>query len=255
MQVLADQPTCGMVGKVSDYQTRSGTCLRIDGSGQLQSRENHTESPVMAQPEARNDTRPDTRTRILDVAQAGVVAKGFDATSIDEITTEAGISRAGFFYHFPDKSALALALLERYVAEEEVMFDALEARASDLSDDPLQQLLIFLRLLSEALSDMPNGHPGCIVATAAYQDRLFDRSVGAANRAACLNWRRRFRTMLDRVAERTPPADAVDLDDLADTICTTVEGGIVMAKAMADPGLTARQVLVLRGFLKRTFAA
>jgi hypothetical protein len=57
---------------------------------------------------------------------------------------------------------------------------------------------------------MPNGHPGCIVATAAYQDRLFDRSVGAANRAACLNWRRRFRAMLDRVAERTPPADAVD---------------------------------------------
>ena len=34
------------------------------------------------------------------------------------------------------------------------------------------------------IEDMPNGHPGCVVATAAYQDRLFDRDVREANRRA-----------------------------------------------------------------------
>ena len=50
-----------------------------------------------------------TRSRILDVAQEAVLAKGFDATSIDEIVASAEITRSGFFYHFRDKNALHLA--------------------------------------------------------------------------------------------------------------------------------------------------
>ena len=45
-----------------------------------------------------------TRDRIMDVAEASVLAKGFAATSIDEILYEAGITKSGFFYHFRDKT-------------------------------------------------------------------------------------------------------------------------------------------------------
>ena len=41
-----------------------------------------------------------TRERILDVAEASVLAKGFGATSIEELIAEAGITKSGFFYHF-----------------------------------------------------------------------------------------------------------------------------------------------------------
>ena len=198
-------------------------------------------------------SRPDTRTRILDAAQDAVLAKGFDATSIDEIAAEVGISRAGFFYHFPDKNALALALIERHIVVEDAIFDGLEARAADVSDDPLQQVLIFLRLLAELLLDMPNGHPGCLVAVAAHQDRLFDADVRAANRRAALGWRARVRAGLERAAERHPPAEAIDLDDLADMVTVVVEGGIVLSKALRDPQAAGRQILVLRSFLKRHF--
>lgn len=47
-----------------------------------------------------------TRSRILDIAEASVLEKGFEATSIEEIVTGAEISRSGFFYHFKDKTAL-----------------------------------------------------------------------------------------------------------------------------------------------------
>ena len=39
----------------------------------------------------------ETRQRILDVAQDAVLAKGFDATSIDEIVANAEITKSGFF--------------------------------------------------------------------------------------------------------------------------------------------------------------
>jgi AcrR family transcriptional regulator len=71
-----------------------------------------------------------TREQILDAAQSAVLAKGFSGTSIDELIAAVGISKSGFFYHFRDKSDLAKALLERYIAEDDRIFDALEAQAS-----------------------------------------------------------------------------------------------------------------------------
>lgn len=110
----------------------------------------------------------ETRRRIMDVAQDAVLAKGFDATSIDEIVASAELTKSGFFYHFRDKNALALALIERHIDVENQLFDDLLERARDLADDPLQRALIALKLLAELIEDMPNGHPGCVVATAVY---------------------------------------------------------------------------------------
>ena len=196
---------------------------------------------------------PDTRARILDIAQEAILQKGFDATSIEEIVAAAEITKGGFFYHFPDKNALARALIERHIAVEDQIFDDLWARARDLHDDPLHAMLIGLKLLAEMLADMPNGHPGCIVATAAYQDRLFDAEVRELNRRAVLGWRARFRAMFDEIAALYPPREEVDLDALADMVSTVVEGGIVMSKSLGEPHMIVGQVLLLRQFLRQMF--
>ena len=195
----------------------------------------------------------ETRTRILDVAQDAVLAKGFDATSIEEIVASAEITKSGFFYHFRDKNALALALINRHIEIEDRLFDDLLARAQELTDDPLQGALIGLKLLAELIEDMPGGHPGCIVATAAYQDRLFDKNVRAANQRAVIGWRRRFRALFDDVAAVYPMNDTVDLDHLADMVSSVVEGGIVMSRAVGDPLITSQQVMLLRSYVKLLF--
>ena len=42
----------------------------------------------------------DTRDRLLSLAEAAVLEKGFASTSIDELIAAAGITKSGFFYHF-----------------------------------------------------------------------------------------------------------------------------------------------------------
>ncbi|QFT96052.1 Transcriptional regulator AcuR [Roseovarius sp. THAF8] len=197
--------------------------------------------------------RPSHREKLLDIAQDSILAKGFDATSIDEIVAAADITRGGFFYHFADKNALALALIERHVIFEDQIFDDLFARAAELSDDPLHRALIGLKLLAELLEDMEAGHPGCIVATAAYQERLFNQAVRDANRRAVLGWRRRFREMFDEIAKVYPPQEEVDLNALADFVSTVVEGGIVIAKSLGEPKMTAGQVMLLRQYIRLLF--
>src|SRR5690349_22749646 len=83
-----------------------------------------------------------TRERLLDVAYDSITQKGFAATSVEELVEAAGITKSGFFYHFKDKSDLARQLFERFLAEDEGIIDTLVRRARELSDDPLQSMLI-----------------------------------------------------------------------------------------------------------------
>lgn len=196
----------------------------------------------------------DTRTRILDAAHAAVIAKGFGATSIEELIAETGLSKSGFFYHYKDKTELAKALLTRYLEEDERVYDDVFARARALVDDPLQVLLLGLRFLADTMADMPNGHPGCLVAVSCYYERIFDRGVQAINREGALRWRKRFRAMFDDVSAVYPPREPLDGDEFADMISTVIEGGIVMAKALDDPQCLSRQIMALRTFVKLLFA-
>lgn len=194
-----------------------------------------------------------TRQRILDAAQDAILAKGFTGTSIDELIAECGLSKGGFFYHFRDKNDLAKALLSRYIAEDERVFDDVFDRAAALVDDPLQRFLLGLRFLADVMGDMPNGHPGCIVAIACYQERMFDAELKRLNQQAAFLWRARFRAMLEAIGRRYRPREPVDPDDLADMVATIIEGGIVMSKAFDDPQSLKRQILSFRLMVQALF--
>lgn len=203
------------------------------------------------------ETRPrrgsETRERILDIAETAVLEKGFAATSIEELFAAVGITKGGFFYHFKDKSDLAQALLRRYIERENALFDELFARADELNEDPLHGFLVALKLLAEVMADLPNAHPGCLVASVCYQDQLFKREVRELNAAGVLGWRRRFRERFDLIAERYPPRIEVDLDHLADMLAALADGGIVLSKVTKDKTLLPAQFMLYRDFVRAVF--
>ena len=67
-------------------------------------------------PRPRRDETPETGTRILDVAEALVQTRGFNAFSYAHVAAELDITTASLHYHFPGKAALGQALMERYTA-------------------------------------------------------------------------------------------------------------------------------------------
>jgi TetR/AcrR family transcriptional regulator, transcriptional repressor for nem operon len=84
--------------------------------------------------------KSETRERLLALAESAVLAKGFAATSIDELIAAAGISKSGFFYHFKDKSELAKGLLLRYLEQDREVLENIFRRGDALNEDPLQFL-------------------------------------------------------------------------------------------------------------------
>lgn len=54
---------------------------------------------------------PDTKTRILEVAEQLFAAQGFDGTGIDQIAREVGITKSVIYYHYRNKEAILDALI------------------------------------------------------------------------------------------------------------------------------------------------
>ncbi len=70
-------------------------------------------------------SRPtDTRSRIIWAAEDVVIRDGVAKLTLDAAAHEAGVSKGGVLYHFPTRSALVAAMVERFV----VSFDADLAR-------------------------------------------------------------------------------------------------------------------------------
>ena len=196
-----------------------------------------------------------TRERILDVAYEAIVQKGFAATSIEELVEAAGITKSGFFYHFRDKNDMARQLFERFLAEDEAIVDTLVSRARELSDDPLQSFLIFLNLYAQMMDDMETLHPGCRVASVAYQERMFDSELKQMNIDYILRMRRRFADWIGEVSATHPPSADVDFDALADNLTVIVEGAIVLSRSLQDQGMMGRQTRLFRNHIKLIFRA
>jgi len=195
----------------------------------------------------------DTRERLLELAEAAILEKGFSATSIDELIAAAGITKSGFFYHFKDKNELAKELMQRYIATNDAILDDIMRRADELNDDPLHGFLVSLKLFAELLADLPGGHPGCLVASFCYQDQMFSGDIRELTRAGVEGWRKRFRDRLEKISERYPPRIPVNIDELADMANALVDGGIIMTKVFKDATILPKQVLLYRDLIRMIF--
>ncbi|HEX7026457.1 MAG TPA: TetR/AcrR family transcriptional regulator [Gammaproteobacteria bacterium] len=194
-----------------------------------------------------------TREKILEIAEGLILQKGFAGTSIDDILRETGITKGGFFYHFNGKNDLARHLLLRYLENDQRFFNALFERAQTLSEDPLQQMLIFLKLLAEEMANLPDTHPGCLVASFAYESQQVDATVRELNRRGLQSWRETFQTQLDLVAARYPARTEVSAVELADMLSAIIEGGIVLSKVYADQAILVQQLLHYRTYIRFLF--
>ena len=196
-----------------------------------------------------------TRERILACAEKLILQQGFTATSIEEILDRAAITKGGFFYHFEGKNGLARALIERYHEQDDKVFSGLFEQADSLSEDPLHQLLIFLKLLADMMGGMEETHPGCLVASFTYENQQFDGEIREMMKSGIIAWREMITQRLERVDTDYPNTSDVSIETLADMFTSSIEGGIILSRAFNDKQLLVDQILAYRSFLRILFGA
>ena len=80
----------------------------------------------------------ETRLRILEAAEECFARYGYDATGVAEICRRAGVTKGGFYHHFPSKQALFLELLDSWLADLDTGLAAARAGANTVPEGLVQ---------------------------------------------------------------------------------------------------------------------
>jgi AcrR family transcriptional regulator len=163
----------------------------------------------------------------LDLARDVFWRKGFQGTSLDDITAATGLAKPSLYAAFGDKNALFLKVLDRYHARivasaERILSDGPSAR------DAIERWLTgFVPFCSGV-----RGSRGCLsintAADGAFEQKEIRKSVERFNRKLEELLRGRLR------ADRGQFSDGFDPDSAAHTIMAIYLGLMVMAKGAPD---------------------
>lgn len=194
-----------------------------------------------------------TREQFLEIAENLILERGFSGTAIDDIIERAGLTKGAFFYHFEGKQDLAEKLMQRYLDEDDAFFRTLFERADHLSEDPLQRVLLFLKLYGEAMADLPSAHPGCLVAAYTYESRQFSEEILSLTRAGLQSWRDLFFGRFEEIIHRRKPRLETTAAELADTLTAAIEGGILISRLAGEKTLVPLPILEFRKYLRLLF--
>ena len=194
-----------------------------------------------------------TRERLLKAAKTLVMSKGFAGMSIDDVLKATDLTKGAFFHHFKSKADLADQLMRWYADTDMKMFRTFLAEAEAAHDDPLDQLLQFLKDFEAYLCDPENPPRGCMYALYTYEDDHFDNSVKDFVSETLRTWTAMYIRKFQEVIDRYKPERNVTAKQLAEMIVAVIEGGLILERAHGNPGMAARQSEQFRAYLELLF--
>ena len=115
--------------------------------------------------------------------------------------------------------------------------------------------VLFLKLFAEAMEELPDVHPGCLVASFTYESQQLDPAVRSLAAEGVRSWRRTFVERFEPVVARYPMALEIDLPELADMLTSVIEGGIVVSRVTGDRRILVQQLLQFRNYVRLLFDA
>jgi TetR/AcrR family transcriptional repressor of nem operon len=196
----------------------------------------------------------DTRKRILDAAQAMILARGYAGMSVDALIGSLGLTKGAFFHHFRSKDELAQTLIRRYSDEGITLLKSSLARARKLSDDPLQQFLIIIGLYEELFEQLTEPYPGCLLASYVYELQQFNADMRDIINQEFILSRTELGRLIRQICRQYPPRAAVDPVSLADGFMSVFEGAFILSKSLGEAQITVQQLRHYKTYIELLFA-
>jgi TetR/AcrR family transcriptional repressor of nem operon len=175
-------------------------------------------------------TGPNTKDKLIEAALALMLAKGYPATTVDEICASAGVSKGSFYHFFSTKEELALAALEAYA---EWGFEALRKGSYADLEDPLSRAFGFLDHAQAIAHDVWGN--GCLLGNLAIELADTNEVFRARISGIFEDLARRLADLFAVAVEPGKP-EAPRPIELAEFFLSVLEGSIVLAKAHDDWG-------------------
>jgi TetR/AcrR family transcriptional repressor of nem operon len=170
-----------------------------------------------------------TRTAIIKAASKLMGSAGYNGASLNDILQASGAGKGQFYYYFPSKRQLGLAVVDDCLGflQENLFNRVMEARAdAETRFDNMLRWTVDFHQTRQAW-------PGCFFGNLALEMSEHDEELRQKLQMVFALWAEKLRPIL---REMLPPAAVSDseLERLALSIVAMLEGGILLMKNYHD---------------------
>lgn len=172
----------------------------------------------------------DARGKLLLAALRVIRAKGYSATTVDDLCREAGVTKGAFFHHFKTKDDLAVAAVDYWAEWTSAFFET--APYHD-HDDPLERILAYIDFRKSMIS---GATAECTCLSGTMVQEVYDRNPEIRDACHRSIWVHAGTLVEDleeamRLHEVTLPIRA---ESLALHMQAVIQGAFVLAKASGN---------------------
>jgi TetR/AcrR family transcriptional repressor of nem operon len=171
---------------------------------------------------------PETKRKLVDAGVKLMRTRGFNATTVDDICAEAGVTKGGFFHYFKSKQDIATAAVTRF--QEGKVRDFLNAPFRKLAD-PLDRVFGRLDFAKEAAGGHSRLTKGCLIGVFAQELSFTNPALRDVCNELFIRVAKDFEADLAEAKALHAPKSDFDPKRLAMLYVSIIQGSLMLAKA------------------------
>ncbi|MFM7332046.1 MAG: DUF1428 family protein [Brachymonas sp.] len=187
-----------------------------------------------------------TRLKLLDTSLQLIRAKGYSATTVDDVCRAAAVTKGGFFHHFSSKEDLAIAATRHWSEVTGALFDAAPYQRLG---DPRDRILAYIDFRSQIVQgDLAN--VTCLLGTMVQETYDSHPAIRAACQAGIESHARTLEPTLAQAKALYAPNADWSPESVALYTQVALQGAFVVAKAQGDATVAISFIAHLRRYVQ-----
>src|SRR6266404_7870034 len=193
---------------------------------------------------------PETKRKLIDAGVSLMRHRGFNATTVDDICAEAGVTKGGFFHYFKSKDDLATAAVTRFYDMKAKQFaDAPFRRLAD----PLERVFGRLDFAKESAGGTRALTKGCLLGMFAQEMSFTNAQLRSICHDRFAQIAKDFEIDLAEAKAVYAPRAAFDPKTVAMLYVSIVQGSLILAKASESNRVLMENIEQFRAYLQTLF--
>jgi TetR/AcrR family transcriptional regulator, transcriptional repressor for nem operon len=195
--------------------------------------------------------RASAKTKILNAALMVIRAKGYAATTVEDLCTASSVTKGAFFHHFNSKADLAVAAAEHW---SKVTGELFARAAYHRHADPLERVLGYLDFRRQLLTG-DVGEFTCLVGTMVQETFKSSPAIRAACEASISGHAAKIETDIAEAMRQRGLCAEWTAKSLALHTQVVLQGAFILAKAKDDARIAAASIDHLRRYIEDLFSS
>lgn len=190
-------------------------------------------------------SRPESKTKLLDAAMHVIRAKGYTATTVDDICQQAGVTKGSFFHHFKSKEELALAAAQYFSDMADSLFASAPYRHAE---DPVERILGYVDFRAAILNGELYEYT-CLLGTMVQETYVTHPEIRAACNKGMSEHIAQLTQDIQAAKEKYAPDASWTAESLGYYIQSVLQGSFIFAKATQSAEVAQQNLAHLRRYL------